>query len=356
MIKQNHLKYLFTLGRPVSPLYGLAMKLRENFYLKGLFRQNILPVPVISIGNLVLGGTGKTPTTIYIAKLLRAAGYRPAVVSRGYGGRMKNRVNVVSNGDRALLSAEDGGDEPVQIARNLSGVPVLTGGKRIYPCWYAIREFGVNCILLDDGFQHMAVARDLDIVLFDCTSLAGNSRIFPGGPLREPVAALQRCDAFLLTGENEGNRVGANHFKALLLDKFPDKKQYISVSNLSFIDNERGDVVYPSGQGFAFCGIANPERFHTGLKDAGVGLVDFLSLDDHVYYDQSLIDSVVKKAKVAGADFLITTEKDWVKVQPFSVRLPLIITKLEQSVAPEFGSFILSKLKQVEQIKLMSAL
>ncbi len=171
---------LFFWGRPFSPLYGFVMKLREQLYKKGILRSYNFPVPVISVGNLVLGGTGKTPTVMQIAQLLKNHGYRPGIVSRGYGGKAKDAVNIVSNFDRVLLPPKAAGDEPYLLASKLPGIPVITGKKRAHPCNYAITELGCDCLVLDDGFQHIAVQRDIDIVLFNATDLAGNSRIFPG--------------------------------------------------------------------------------------------------------------------------------------------------------------------------------
>ncbi len=161
------LNILFTLGRPFSPLYGAAMQAREKLYRSGTLKSHSLPVPVISIGNLVLGGTGKTPTVHYVAKLLKKAGMSPAIISRGYGGSANNPVNIVSDGHKLLLSPEVAGDEPYMLAQMLPQLPVITGSKRINPCTCAIEKFGANILILDDGFQHMAVSRDINLVLFD---------------------------------------------------------------------------------------------------------------------------------------------------------------------------------------------
>jgi tetraacyldisaccharide 4'-kinase len=343
-MKHKHLNYLFTFGRPFSPLYGFAMKMREKLYRRGFFQQQQLPVPVISVGNLVLGGTGKTPTVIHIAKLLVSHGFHPAIVSRGYGGKVKKRVNVVSDGTDIHLSPGEAGDEPALIAKRLGGVPVLTGGKRIFPCRHAVTEFKVDCIILDDGFQHLGVQRDLDIVLFDSTSLAGNSRIFPGGVLRESVAALNRCDIFLLTGGNSSNRDRAQRFSDILLEKFPDKSTYTCFPTIYLNDisgNPMHDVrVQPT---FGFCGIANPERFSHSLQEAGINLTGFESLNDHVEYTQAMTSELADKAKKSGAKFLVTTEKDAVKLEKFTISLPLIIATLDLKIEPSFDELILEK-------------
>jgi tetraacyldisaccharide 4'-kinase len=343
-MKHKHLNYLFTFGRPFSPLYGFAMKLREKLYRRGFFQQQQLPVPVISVGNLVLGGTGKTPTVIHIAKLLVSHGYRPAIVSRGYGGKVKPRVGIVSDGTNIRLSPDEGGDEPVLIAKRLEGVPVLTGAKRIFPCWHAVTEFKADCIILDDGFQHLSVQRDLDIVLFDSTSLVGNSRIFPGGPLREPVSALERCDTFLLTGRNSSNRDRAKRFSDILCEKFPEKSLHTCSPSI-FLRDISGNVFNDLGlqPTFGFCGIANPERFSHSLRDAGINLTGFESLNDHMEYTQALTSELADRAIKSGAKYLVTTEKDSVKLEKFSIGLPLIIATLDLKVDPAFDELILEK-------------
>lgn len=330
----NKLGLLFSLGRPFSPLYGAAMKIRERCYQVGILKQYTFSVPIISIGNLVLGGTGKTPTVQYIATFLKSKGYRPCVISRGYRGKANKSVNVVSDGKRLLLTPEDAGDEPYLLARSLEGVPVLTGKKRYLCCRKAIDEFGIDCIILDDGFQHLSVRRDIDIVLFDSSHLAGNSRIFPGGPLREPVSALQRCSCFLLTGKNSSNSERASKFKELLATRFPEKQLYYSEVSACIEDAKKTfkSNNLSSGNSFAFCGIANPERFHHTLATLGVTPLGYKDLADHVQYSQPLINSLVLEAKSLAANSLVTTEKDYVKLKNFDIDMELHVVKLTSTL------------------------
>jgi tetraacyldisaccharide 4'-kinase len=344
----NRLSLLFFLGRPFSPLYGLAMKIRAKMYNAGVLRQEKLPVPVISVGNLVLGGTGKTPTVQHIARLLLQQGLKPAIVSRGYRGKAKQPVNVVSNGESILLSATLAGDEPFMLAESLPGVPVLTGRRRIFPCRHAIEQFEVDVIILDDGFQHLSIKRDIDVVLFDGTALAGNSRIFPGGPLREPVEALNRCQAFLVTGKTETNRQRIEHFSELLLDRFPDKPIYSSsISKTTLLKHDMSVCEgKTSDMYFGFCGIANPLRFKESLDGSGVHLASFLPLKDHTVYSQTLLLSICKKAIACGADNLVTTEKDFVKIKDLTFALPIFILKTQYQVDQAFDLFLAEHLKK----------
>lgn len=344
----NRLDLLFFLGRPFSPLYGLAMKVRELLYARDLFHRHTLPVPVISVGNLVLGGSGKTPTVRYLAGFLQAHGYRPAIISRGYHGTARDEVNVVADGGQILLGPEQAGDEPYMLARSLPGVPVLTGRRRIHPSRWAVEHLQADILLLDDGFQHLAVNRNIDLVLFDGSVLAGNSRIFPGGVLREPISALHRCHAFILTGITEKNREKAELFGKLLQSRFPDKAVFTSCLEQQLKNPKDAAPAPTQGLGdkvfFAFCGIANPVRFEDSLKALGIPMAGFLALADHVEYRQSLIDDICAQARAGRATHLVTTEKDYVKIERLKVALPLEILEIRASKEKAFDAFILAAL------------
>ncbi len=347
----NLLDTLFFLGRPISPLYGLAMKVREGFYKKGLFRCHSLPVPVVSVGNLVLGGTGKTPTVRYLAEFLKAQGYHPAIISRGYGGKAGEKVNIVSDGAQLLLGPQQAGDEPFMLARSLPGIPVLTGTRRIWPCRWTVEKFHADLIILDDGFQHLAVRRDIDLVLFDGSNLAGNSRIFPGGVLREPISALHRCDAFLLTGMTEVNRERAELFGRLLQSRFPGKALFYScIGRHELKDPHHAGV--PADRDkvfFGFCGIANPSRFEESLKKLGIHLAGCLTLSDHVAYNQALVDNLCEKAGNHGATHLVTTEKDYVKLESLKISLPIAFLEIGVQQEIDFEEFILRSLRSKDR-------
>jgi tetraacyldisaccharide 4'-kinase len=343
------LELLFFLGRPFGPLYSAVMKSREKLYTSGIFRQQALPAPIISIGNLVLGGTGKTPTVQHLARLLLKHGYHPAIVSRGHGGKAGDGVNIVSDGEKIFLSALYAGDEPYMLAESLPGVPVLTGHRRTLPCRRAITQFCADVIILDDGFQHLAVKRDIDVVLFDATELAGNSRVFPGGPLREPTSSLRRCNAFLLTGKTPANQERTKKFSELLQQRFPDRPVFMAALDSYRLLGPDGTVFdnSPSKGFFGFCGIANPSRFEKSLADLGMQLADFFALKDHVSYSQALVSNLCKKAVDCGAERLVTTEKDFVKIRDFDLQLPLYVLQIQQKVEQSFDLFVLNSLKNL---------
>jgi len=342
----NKLDTLFFFGRPFGPLYGLVMKIRQKMYTKQVFKQENPGATVISVGNLVLGGTGKTPTVIHIAQMLKAYGLKPAIVSRGYGGKSKDQINVVSDGSSVLMTPDFAGDEPVLLAHSLAGVPVLTGRKRILPCRYAVAHFGVDIILLDDGFQHMGVSRDVNLVLFDATELAGNSRIFPGGPLREPVAALKRSSAFLITGQNDNNRKRSEAFAELLRSKFAGVPVFTSsVSTPTLVDASENIVNSQDiKNAYLFSAIANPERVTASVKSLDINISGSIEYKDHSAYLQQTITSLCEKATQANAGCLITTSKDFVKVKNFHFSLPLFVLLITQKPEPDFDSFILDRI------------
>lgn len=345
------LELLFFLGRPFSPLYSAIMKIREKLYTTGVLGRQTLQVPVISVGNLVLGGTGKSPTVRHLARLLLEQGYRPAIISRGHGGKAKNAVNVVSDGKKILLSAISAGDEPYMLAESLPGVPVLTGIRRIIPCQQAISRFNADVIILDDGFQHLSVVRDIDIVLFDGTVLAGNSRVFPGGPLREPTASLNRCNAFLLTGKNSANKERIKKFSELLQLKYPGRPVFhSSLDSYELIDpNGKVSEDYFSETFFGFCGIANPARFEKSLADKEIKICDFLALKDHISYNQTLVSHLCKKATECGAQKMVTTEKDFVKIRDFDFQLPLYVLHIQYKVEESLDLYVLKLLKNISK-------
>ena len=334
--------FYFSLGRPLSPVYSLAMRLREAWYRRGILQAYRLDVPVISVGNLTMGGAGKTPMVQYLARQLRKNGFHPAVVSRGYGGRANAKVNVVSDGVTLLLDAKLAGDEPRLLAETLPGIPVLTGIVRRLPAQRAV-EMGADVLLLDDGFQHLQIVRDVNLVLFNTDRLAGNSRVFPGGDLREPVVALHRATHFVMTGVHDDNRDRAIRFADLLQSKFPNipitytgyqVDGLVGLSPSGTIEPMAADPIGLKNC-FGFCGIAHPESFRQTLVGRGIELAGFLPLDDHQPYTNTVIARLVANAQQSGARILITTEKDLVKLVAQAPGLPMPLYGLRMQVDAE---------------------
>jgi tetraacyldisaccharide 4'-kinase len=337
-MEMTRLDIFFWLGRPFGPIYGWLMQLRAFLYRKGFFSRHTLNVPVISVGNLVLGGSGKTPIVKHLAIHLQQQGWRPAIISRGYKGQAKAPVNLVADGQAVLMDAKQAGDEPFMLASQLPGIPVLTGKKRIDPARMAVAELGVDIIILDDGFQHLSLYRDLDIVLFDATALAGNSRIFPGGELREPVSALRRGDIFLLTGQSPLNKQRSLKFKELLEYRWPHAPVFVANHNCWQLKDLQGKTILldANDRYYGFSGIANPNRFLDSLTTLHLHLTGFYTYPDHASYSQSGIEKLQKKARGTGATKLVTTPKDSVKLQDLHWTMPVGVLHIEQYVPEAF--------------------
>lgn len=343
------LQLFYLLGLPFSPLYSLAMRIRSLLYMNKVLKVSKLSVPVISIGNLTMGGSGKTPTVQMVARFLQSKGFTPGVISRGYGGKATKEVNVVSDGEKIFLTVEDAGDEPFMLAQSVPGLRVLTGKKRFLPARYAQDQLGCDILILDDGFQHMAVHRDLDIVLFNATALVGNNRVFPGGDLREPKSALRRADVFLITGLTDANRRRAITFKHTLTTQFPNTPIYTAENAIDGVydqNDNRLDTTCETLNApfYALSGIANPERFTMLLKDEGIKITGHTALKDHSNYDNQLLGEIAEKARSSGAVGIITTHKDLVKMEKLKVDIPIYCLKISAQTSNGFFDYISTKL------------
>jgi tetraacyldisaccharide 4'-kinase len=340
----NSITPLNSLLRLFSIPYRGAVAVRNNLYNKGLFRQLRLPCPVVSVGNITVGGTGKTPMVILLAKLLREKGRRPAVLSRGYGVRTKASVNIVSDGNRLLMGWHEAGDEPVLIARSISGVPVLTGPRRHLTGRAAIGHLGADVLILDDAFQHRALYRDLDIVLIDSAHPFGNGRLLPGGPLREPPKALGRADLLVRTG---GSR-----------EPEPPLPQIPEMPSFRGFHISRGVVEGGTGRLLpaaslqrqkvcAFAGIGRPEAFRRSLNELDSEIVSFRPFPDHHPYSRADVDSLRRLAAKTGADHIVTTEKDGVRLADFPdflTEVSLLRIGMEIKPVDAFAELIFSRL------------
>jgi tetraacyldisaccharide 4'-kinase len=277
-----------------------------------------LPGFVLSIGNLTVGGTGKTPATLRVAEWAREEGYRPAILSRGYGGRHRKGVLDVTDGERVFIGPELAGDEPYLLARNLSGVPVCVSKDRAHAGLHAFKKHQIHFFILDDGFQHVGLHRDFDLVLLDGENPLGNGHLLPWGPLREPVEALKRADALVIT------RIGQTRLKDRwvepVLKKFPETPVFFSDHFPSSVHIPKGSGVfapeYLKGKRVvAFTGIARPESFKKTLLELGVALIFFKGFPDHYPFSRKDIEELVRQKTRLKGDLLITTEKDWVRME-----------------------------------------
>jgi len=312
----------------ISLLYGGVVKLREILYKKGVLKSKRLPCKVISVGNLTVGGTGKTPMTLYLAKQLTHAGYNVAVISRGYGGGAEKSGGIVSDGQVIFMDPQMAGDEPFLIARNLKNVPVVVGQNRFSAGMSAIRHFSPDVIILDDAFQHLQLARDIDLVLLDSRCPLGNGHLLPRGPLREPLSALLRADAFIFTRSAPATcdlPLATSHFSLLTSHSFlTSHVPYLcKLIRESHSDSESYHISMLKGRkAYAFSGIAKNDDFCRTIADIGCELVGFSAFPDHHRYSDKDFDLISRSAKAAKADILVTTEKDEVRI-PHKFRFPL---------------------------------
>lgn len=299
----------------LSLVYALIMRWRRTLYRTGMLASSALPCRVVSVGNITLGGTGKTPTVIYLAQLFRRRGLKAAVLSRGYCSRSGEAVAVVSDGTRLLLSAREAGDEPTLIAKALPGTPVIIGGDRVRSGRLTCAQFSPDVILLDDGFQHLRLKRDADIVLVDGYDGFGNGCLIPRGILREPLSALRAADIIILTKKTaESRHHPAEQLIAARNPRAPVFSSRYVVSGLTALDGTpAGDLKECAAKKvLALAGIGNPGYFIHLLRTHGIRVAEELILPDHHRYTAE--DAEHLAACLTRVDCIITTAKDGCKM------------------------------------------
>ena len=340
---------LFMIGRPFSLVYGFAMTVRAFLYRRGILPSTRLKVPVVSVGNLTMGGTGKTPLVMCVVRHLLEHGRRPAIVSRGYGGKARGRVNVVSDGHGVRMTPAMAGDEPWLLADAMPTVPVLTGSARATVARYALQKTGADVVVMDDGFQHLALQRDLDLVLFNIRSALDEARVFPGGELRESFGALKRADAIVITGVDHRTEQRAQAFKRFLRERAAQAPvffgEYLPVCLLYSGRRE----IFPTNQAkrmklCGFCGIGTPDSFRETLNKEGYNVAGFRAFRDHHPYSGKDVKALTAWAKAQGAQGLITTEKDFVKLKSLLGDFPVLALKVELFMDENFELFLADRL------------
>ncbi len=320
----------------VEFLYYLGYTTKKR---RSLSQQKRLPRRVISIGNLTLGGTGKTPAAIAVAEEAKKRGYSPVILTRGYRGKAKGPC-LVSDGSSVLLSVEEAGDEPVVMAGRLKDVPVVKSTDRHVGGLFAMQQpWGDDpdlLFILDDGFQHWRLRRDIDIVLIDGQDPFGNRKMLPLGPLRGPLTELKDADIFVITKAR-------NEALALELYKInKDVPVFFATHEVTGI-RKVDDTVAASGllkgrKVLAFCGIANPVSFKKTLSHLGCTIVELKQYRDHYRYVCEDISGLEEKGKRLGAEFLLTTEKDMVKIRELKC-LPRNLLSVEIGFSVDQGFY-----------------
>lgn len=307
---------------PLSYIYALIGTLRVWFYQMGILRSHRAHVPVISVGNLVVGGTGKTPVVDWLLEFLHQCGYRTAVISRGYasvsaaGGHTRRARKVVAQlaGSRAKAAAQFG-DEPVLLASRHPHAVVVVAPRRIDGVHYIQEQHQVDVIVLDDGFQHLALKRDLDLVLLDAASPFGNGHVLPAGLMRERRSALQRADLLLLTRYSANSPGFEPQGKPLVRVEYTLAPYGVAMDGHTIGLDELKRLKIG-----AFAGIANPDDFFASLHKYGIYPTATLAYADHIPYTSERVRYILERC--AGVDALITTEKDAVKLEPELLPVP----------------------------------
>ena len=316
--------------RLLGSAFGALASLRVAAYRRGLLPRSRLAGPVVSVGNLGVGGSGKTPLVARVAEILRDAGRPVAVLSRGYGGTFRGGALVVSDGSTVLAGAAEAGDEPVMLARALPGVVVAVGARRDVVGRAVEARFGRRVHVLDDGFQHLRLERDLDLVCLDVGDL--EDRPMPAGRLRERPSALLRASLVLLTRIEAASEA---ELRALEERLSPERTFRVArrVTGWKALD---GAGAAPPARAFLLAAIARPERFERDVAGCGVAVVGRAFFRDHHRFRPEDIARVVAEARAAGAEAIATTAKDAVRLEGApALGLPVVVLAIAADVADE---------------------
>jgi tetraacyldisaccharide 4'-kinase len=303
---------------------GVVARARRGLYGAGVLTRERLPCPVVSVGNLVLGGAGKTPHVQHLARWLIGSGRRVAVLSRGYGRRSRGVV-WVGRGDGRFADAREGGDEPVLLARSLPGVPVVVAESRAEAGREVLAREAVDVFLLDDGFQHLSLHRDADLLLVDCARGLGNRMTLPLGPLREPPSHACFADGLVVTKCPDAEAGERTARTVPLSPGRPRAFSRLAPQGIVGRDGEPEGSVPPGSEIVAFSGLARNMQFRETLEGAGYRVRRHLSFPDHHEYSRADLERIAREA--AGLP-TVTTEKDMVRL-PAAVPFPVFALRIE---------------------------
>jgi len=321
-----------------SLLHRSVCRIKNWLYKRNIFKPKRAPLPVISVGNITFGGSGKTPLVLHLLTFLFNKGYKPALIIRGYRGKWEKRGGILSDGKSVFGTWQNAGDEAFMVASSIPQVGVFIGKNRLSSCQNA-KASGFELAVLDDGFQHNRLRRDMDIVLYDSKEKVS---------LREPVSSLGRAEILLLERGSHAQE------KESLKKSFPQSAIFeYSVESKGFFKawekKEESGEEFKGKRIIAFCGIARPGRFLSLLQKEGIAPVDFLTFSDHFSYPLHSLEKISKKFKKLNADALITTEKDMVKIAQSDALhgIPLYYLKIDLRLDDEFYSMLSSNLQKI---------
>ncbi|MHC4293783.1 MAG: tetraacyldisaccharide 4'-kinase, partial [Planctomycetota bacterium] len=295
----------------LSFFYGVVIRLRNILYNIGLLRTHRLDRPVISVGNITAGGTGKTPLVIWLCRCLSG----------------KKKTVILTRGYKAQTSKEKTSqtyvDEPQILIKKCQGVEIIINADRVEGAREAIRKFNAEVLVLDDGFQHRRLGRDVDIVTVDATKPFGYGRLLPAGLLREPPCSLIRADAVVITRCDHVNEIQLKMIEKQIENNMKDAIVTKTAHKVVAARLANGKKIIPEAlkgkRIFAFCGIGNPHSFITTLRDLGCEIAGSKIYNDHYHYREEDINEIINHSDKTDADLIITTEKDWTKLDCIEV-------------------------------------
>jgi tetraacyldisaccharide 4'-kinase len=326
----------------LSWIYRAVTDVRNRLYDRSMLRAQEVGAPVYSIGNITAGGTGKTPLVLRVAAAVSQQGEKVCILTRGYGRANPKQRVLVADGERVLADPVAGGDEPYELALKLKGKAVIIAdADRVSAARWAKERFDISLFILDDGFQHRRLARDLDIVCIDATQPFANARQLPAGRLREAKENLSRADAIVITRSDAA--ADLESLRSEISRYAPKASIFAARSEISCVrtlEQFRSDLIPDNTQlagkkVFAFSGLGNPENFLTTLRLAGATLVGSRSFSDHHRYTEEDIRDVESIALANGAEALITTAKDAVKLLSIDFKLPCLVVEIDLVIDEE---------------------
>jgi tetraacyldisaccharide 4'-kinase len=334
----------------LSAVFEQGVALRHVAYRRGWLKTRRLSRPVVSVGNLSVGGTGKTPLVILMAETLLAAGHRPCILTRGYGRRRGKGLIVLEPGPHRVADPRKVGDEPAALARALPDVPIIVSPNRLRGGQIGEQRFQATVHLLDDGFQHLALYRDLDVVLLDVTRPLSDSALLPAGRWREPFSALRRAHWVILTRTELAEAGG---WQARVQAQNPQARIFRCSTKLAGLVDARSGLSEPQAnllgkKAAAFCGIGNPAAFFADLRGWGFSVVAERVFPDHHIYRRHELDNLFALWRSAGAQTILTTQKDLMNLPPdWNAPLPLFACCIQPEIEEkmEFERALLAQLQ-----------
>lgn len=342
---KRNLSALQCLLKPLGWIYGLIIYVRNIFYDKGILPIASFPVPVISVGNITVGGTGKTPFVISLAKLLQENGYRIGIVTRGYRRKSRGQV-IVSDGKRVLESPLLTGDEPYLVARQCSGAVIIADADRVRAVRTAVERYHCELIIADDAFQHRRLGRDRDILLWDPALDPAREHLLPAGNLREPLKGVNRAWRIVIP-RREQVPEPIRRFFGRSAPQIPLDAAPLDVTTIRRYDSQQAvkTSMLRDQRVLAFCGLGNPDQFFETVRELPVSEIETLSFPDHHRYTGAELEDIINIADLKACSYMITTEKDTANL-PSEKRsiLRLLILGIRLRISDMMGAAILREL------------